>query len=56
MKRTGIVTIGEKVFIHTYSDIGMKLERDGELYDDALDPVGLDRDYIETNVPISVEQ
>lgn len=55
MKKTGTVIIGEKIFIHTYSDTGMKLERDGELYDDALDLVGLERNYVETDIPISAE-
>ena len=35
----------------TYSDIGMKIERDGVLYDDAIDPAELNREYTESNVP-----
>ena len=56
MKKIETETINGKIFIHTYSDIGMKLERDGELYDDAYDLVELDRDYTETNIPIQQEE
>lgn len=40
--------------IHTWSDLGMKIhggfpEAD---YDEAYDPVGLGRTYIETDIPI----
>ena len=40
------------VLIRTYSDIGMKIERDGVMYDDAVDPAELGREYTETDVPI----
>lgn len=36
----------------TYSDKGMKIEREGVLYDDAIDPAELNRQYIETDEPI----
>ena len=36
----------------TYSDRGMKIERDGVLYDEAIDPAELDRKYIETVEPV----
>ena len=36
----------------TYSDSGMKIERDGKYYDEAIDPEGLGREYIETEEPI----
>lgn len=34
-------------FIHTYSDEGYKIEREGEIYEDAYDPVESNREYIE---------
>lgn len=52
MKEKEAVKIGGKMFIHTYSNSGMKLERDGELYDDAFDLIELGREYTETDKPI----
>lgn len=40
------------VLNRTYSDRGMKIERDGDLYDEAIDPAELNRQYIETDEPI----
>ena len=34
---------------YTYSDAGMKIERDGARYDEALDPLGSNREYTETD-------
>ena len=39
----------------TYSDVGMKIERDGVLYDEAVDPAELNRQYTETEEPIESE-
>ena len=44
------------VLNRTYSDKGMKIERDGERYDDAVDPADLNRQYIETDEPIEVDE
>lgn len=54
MIKTENVTINEKVFVHTYSDLGMKIhggmpEAD---YDEAYDPIELGRTYTETDIPI----
>ena len=51
---TEIKPIREIDFVHTYSDAGMKIRQDGtgNLYDDALDPVGANRTYTETDIPI----
>ena len=49
MIKTENVQIGGKMFIHTYSDKGCKIERDGELYDDAFDLEELGREYTETD-------
>ena len=41
---------------YTYSDAGFMIERDGARYSEALDPLGSNRQYIETDEPIeSVE-
>ncbi|WP_158576821.1 MULTISPECIES: hypothetical protein [unclassified Eubacterium (in: firmicutes)] len=48
-------TINGKKFKHTYSDKGMKIKRDNVMYDEAYDPVGFDREYEETNIPIESE-
>lgn len=55
MIRTEKMQIGGKPFVHTYSDEGFKIERDGELYDDALDLEALGMEYTETETPITEE-
>ena len=40
------------VLNRTYSDLGMKIERDGVRYEDAIDPAELNRQYTETDEPI----
>lgn len=57
MIKTETVTIGEKQFIRTYSDRGMKIhggfpEAD---YDEAFDPAELGRTYTETDIPIDAD-
>lgn len=44
------------VLNRTYSDKGMKIERDGERYDDAVDPADLNRQYIETDEPVEIDE
>lgn len=36
----------------TFSDIGMMIERNGEIFSEAIDPSVLGREYIETDMPI----
>lgn len=36
----------------TYSDANFKIERDGVIYDEAIDPEGTSRTYVETDIPI----
>ena len=43
------------VLNRTYSDIGMMIERDGERYEEAVDPAELNRTYTETDEPIEKE-
>lgn len=40
------------VLNRTYSDTGMMIERDGEVYSEAIDPAELGRTYTETDEPI----
>lgn len=43
------VEINGKKFTHIYSDSGRKVERDGIVYNEAIDPVEFDRIYTETD-------
>jgi len=38
--------------IRTYSNKKMMIERDGAMYDEAIDPEDLHREYTETDTPI----
>ena len=53
---TQIVTINGKDFQKTFSDNGLKIERDGVVYDEAIDPVGTNREYVETDEPVEEYQ
>ena len=44
------------VLNRTYSDKGMMIERDGVRYAEAIDPVEMGRQYIETDVPVETEE
>ena len=39
----------------TWSDIGMRIERDGVRYDEAVDPADKGRTYTETDEPVASE-
>lgn len=46
-------TLEDGTFLYrSYSDQYVMIERDGELYNDAVDPDGFDRVYTETDIPI----
>ena len=49
-----IISVNGKDFERTYSDRGMKIERDGVCYDEAIDPMGSGREYVETDTPVEV--
>ena len=36
----------------TYSDQNLHIQRDGEIYEQAIDPEGTNRIYTETDIPI----
>ena len=48
--------INEIEYDYTYSDAGMKIMRDGFLYDEAVDPLNSGREYEETNEPIEASE
>lgn len=50
------ITINGKEFVRTYSDKGYYVERDGERYSDAIDPIEYGRQYTETDEPIESEE
>jgi hypothetical protein len=56
MLKTENVTYNGKEYIRTWSDKGMMLERDGALYEEAIDPVDSGRVYTETDTPVPVEE
>ena len=43
------------VLNRTYSDAGVMIERDGEMYEEAIDPADLNRTYTETDEIIPKE-
>lgn len=47
MIKTETVTINGKQFVHTYSDEGRYVVREGVEYEEAYDPAELDRQYTE---------
>lgn len=50
------ITINNKYYMHNYSDAGFYIERDGILYEDAIDPLNTNRIYAETEIPIEQEE
>ena len=57
MIKTEKVTINEKEYTRTWSDINMMIRReDGALYEEALDPVDSGRTYTETDQEIMVPE
>lgn len=49
---TETLTINGKEYTRRYSDLGVYLERDGERYEEAVDPIDSGRIYTETEQPI----
>lgn len=49
---THSMEINGKWYTRTYSDQGLYIERDGVQYEEAIDPVGTDRVYVETETYI----
>ena len=55
MIKTEIITINGRQFQRTWSDAGFLIERDGVQYSEAVDPIGFDRIYKETTIPLEDE-
>ena len=49
MIKTEIITINGIQFQKTWSDANYLIERDGAKYSEAVDPMGVERVYTETN-------
>lgn len=51
-------TIKDEKFVKNYSDAGMYIERDGVMYEEAIDPIEFanERVYTETDIPIKSEE
>ena len=50
------ITINGREFVRTYSDKNFYVERDGERYSEAIDPINSDRIYVETDEKIETEE
>ena len=48
-----VITLNETEFNHTYSDLGFYIECDGVQYSDAIDPIDIEREYVETDNKIA---
>lgn len=46
------ISINGKAYIRTWSDENMMIERDGNLYEEAIDPADSGREYTESEQPI----
>lgn len=53
MVKTENVMIHETEYIRSWSDLGMMIQRDGALYEEAIDPAELGRIYRETDIAIA---
>lgn len=56
MIKTDTIEINGTEFMRTYSDSGVRVERDGVTYDEAIDPIGSGRVYTETDIPINTDE
>ena len=55
MIQTEDLIINNKVFVRTWSDANMMIERDGVLYEEAIDPADSGRVYTESSREIEPE-
>ena len=53
MIKTENLTINGKEYVRTWSDKSMMIQRDGALYEEAIDPAELGRAYTETDQPVT---
>ncbi len=54
MIKTETITINDRTLVRTYSDANLMIRQDGtgNIYSEAVDPVGSGRTYTETDTPI----
>ena len=48
-----MIFINNRPYTRVRSDAGLMIERNGALYEEAVDPIGSDRTYVETDRPIT---
>lgn len=53
MIKTEIITINNKEYKRTYSDENFYIQRDGEIYAEAIDPINRNREYTETDISLT---
>ena len=54
MIKTELIMVDGRQLRRTWSDAGFMIERDGEMYSEAVDPAEFDRVYTETDILIEV--
>ena len=54
MIKTEMIMTDNRQLRRTWSDAGFMIERDGEMYSEAVDPAEFDRVYTETDILIEV--
>ena len=54
MIKTEMIMADNRQLRRTWSDLGVMIERDGEMYSEAVDPAEFDRVYTETDILIEV--
>ena len=54
MIKTEMIMADNRQLRKTWSDAGFIIERDGEMYSEAVDPAEFDRVYTETDILIEV--
>ena len=54
MIKTEMIMIDNRQLRRTWSDAGFIIERDGEMYSEAVDPAEFDRVYTETDILVEV--
>ena len=54
MIKTEMIIVDNRQLRRTWSDAGFMIERDGEMYSEAVDPAEFDRVYTETDILIEV--
>lgn len=56
MIKTEEITINDKKYMKTYSTTGYYIQRDGQLYAEAIDPFDSSREYTETSEKIPEQE